>query len=222
MARLTFHKPPFESVLSAELLWAAAVVADRKNNGEYIKSVVLSDDGSYVVKYSNRDLIKQVIKSGGFEITEQDLELGRLARDWFQKELLVKTLKGDLSNFEEALLKACQVEEFSNVGHGYEIAIIASQIKAYHAGIKTLEALSDADLSPMAAVGSRVNAHVEVIKSVYSRNYNVYFVTGKTDTKHLVFFSYREKLKPEQTVSISGTVKGFRENTTQLNRVKVV
>lgn len=222
MARQTFRKPAFASIIDAELMWATAVVADRKNNGEYVKTVVLSDDGSYVVKYSNRDIIKQVIKAGGAEITAQDIEFGKQIRSWHQKNLLIKILKGPLSDFDEAVNRTCGIDEFSNFDHVYEVAIMASQIKAYRAGVKLEEAMGTVKQEPMADIGEKVNTKVKVIKTIYSKNYGVYFITGVSDTDHMVMFSYRDKLSLDADYCIRGNVKQFLGNVTQLNRVKVV
>ena len=222
MTRQTFRKPAFASVVSADLMWATAVVADRKNNGDYIKTVVLSDDGSYVVKLSNRDIIKQVIKSGGTEITAQDIELGKQIRSWHQKNLLIKILKAPLSDFDEAVNRMCGIEEFSNFDHVYEIAILASQIKAYRAGVKLEEAMGTIKQEPIADIGTKINTKIRVIKHIYSRNYGVYFITGVSDTDHMVMFSYRDKLALDADYYIRGNVKRFMGDVTQLNRVKVV
>lgn len=220
MARQPHRK--FASVVSADLMWATAVVADRKNNGEYIKAVILSDDRSYVVKNSNRDIIRQVITSGGTEITAQDIELGKQIRSWHQKNLLIKILKGPLSDFEEAVNRMCGVEEFSNFDHVYEVAILASQIKAYRTGVKLDEAKSTVKQEPIADIGEKVSTKVRVIKNIYSKNYGVYFITGVSDTDHMVMFSYRDKLSLDADYHIRGNVKRFMGDVTQLNRVKVV
>jgi len=60
-----------------------------------------------------------------------------------------------------------------------------------------------------------------VIRVVYSTNYNVYFVTAKTDTNHMVFFSYRERLAVDSEIDFRGTVKAHRPDATQLNRVRL-
>jgi hypothetical protein len=61
-----------------------------------------------------------------------------------------------------------------------------------------------------------------VVKSVYSQNYGVYFITGVTASRQAVFFSFRERLAKGHQCRIRGTVKAHRENSTQLNRVRMV
>jgi hypothetical protein len=57
---------------------------------------------------------------------------------------------------------------------------------------------------------------------VFSQQWNVFFVTGITSSDQVVFFSYREAIPAGTTIVAQGTVKAHRDNSTQLNRVKVV
>jgi len=56
---------------------------------------------------------------------------------------------------------------------------------------------------------------------MYSQNFGVYFITAVTADRHAVFFSYRERLANGHQCRIRGTVKAHRENSTQLNRVRI-
>jgi hypothetical protein len=48
------------------------------------------------------------------------------------------------------------------------------------------------------------------------------FVTGITSDDQVVFFAYKSELPVGKMFDIYGTVKAQRDNTTQLNRVKVL
>ena len=104
----------------------------------------------------------------------------------------------------------------------YEIALVTSQIRAWREGTRMEAVLEDVDRTPVAAVGERVQLDVTVVKAVYSTNYNVYFITAKTDHNQMVFFSYRERLPVGDRREIKGSVKAHRPDATQLNRVRVV
>ena len=82
--------------------------------------------------------------------------------------------------------------------------------------------MEDVIKTPVAAVGERVQLNVEVVKAVFSANYNVYFITAKTDGHQMVFFSYREKLPVGEFRTIKGHVKAHRPDATQLNRVRII
>jgi hypothetical protein len=84
------------------------------------------------------------------------------------------------------------------------------------------QVMADVDTTPVAPVGEKVQLNVEVVKSVYSANYNVYFITAKTDGHQMVFFSYRERIQTGSWIMIRGSVKAHRQDATQLNRVKVL
>jgi len=68
----------------------------------------------------------------------------------------------------------------------------------------------------------RVTANIEVLKCVFSQKWNVYFVTAITDKDQSIFFSYKQDVSPGTILSIKGNVKRQDNNTTQLNRVKVL
>jgi hypothetical protein len=210
----------FASVVSAEVLWAAAVVADRINNGDYIKHDELSEDGAQVIRRSNRDIIRDILNANGPEITSLDFEIGRNAREWHSKNLVIKSLRGDLSEFEHALNNAVNLEEFYNSINKFEVAVVASQIRSYHIGIKEEAVREDVDRTPLAAVGTKVQIIADVVKTVFSRNYGVHFITAKTTDRKMIFFSFREKL--QGTITAVGTVKAHRADATQLNRVRLV
>lgn len=213
-------KPSFASVVSADVLWAAAAVADRINGGDYVKHAEISEDGVHVVRHSNRDIIRDVLNAKGPEITNEDFETGRSAREWHSKNLVIKSLRGPLSEFEQYLSNAIKIEEFYNSDHKFEVAVVASQIKSYQQGIRHEEIMQDIDHSPLAKIGDKVEVTAEVIKAVFSRNFGVHFITAKTEDRKMIFFSYRERLAG--TVSLKGTVKAHRPDATQLNRVRLV
>jgi hypothetical protein len=154
-------------------------------------------------------------------ITDSDRELGRRARDYVSKQILVKALKGTLSEFEQSLQRAVAMTEFDEWTSRVELAIVASQIRAYEQAVQLEAAMEGISTEPVAAVGAKVDTDVTVVKSVYSQNYGVYFITGVTADKRAVFFSYRERLANGHQCRIRGTVKAHRENSTQLNRVRI-
>ena len=155
-------------------------------------------------------------------ITAGDLDTGRAALDYVRKTLVMKGLRGSLSDFDQALSRVVEMEEFMTGADRYEIALVTSQIRAWREGTRMEAVLEDVDRTPVAAVGDKVQLNVQVVKAVYSTNYNVYFITAKTTSNQMVFFSYREKLPVGEHREIKGSVKAHRADATQLNRVRVV
>ena len=223
------RKPRSQSddvVVSADKIWAAAAYADRVNGGEYRKEPeyrVLADGriSDEVVRQANKIHMWNAITDTS-RITPADMETGRLALDYVRKSLVIKGLKGTLSEFDQALSHVVEMEQFLTGVDRYEIALVTSQIRAWREGTRMEAVLEDVDRTPVAAIGERVQLDVTVVKAVYSTNYNVYFITAKTDNNQMVFFSYRERLPVGDRREIKGSVKAHRADATQLNRVRIV
>jgi hypothetical protein len=154
-------------------------------------------------------------------ITDTDRDTGRAALDYVRRNLVIKGLKGNMSDFDQALSRVVEMTEFMTGADRYEIALVTSQIRAFREGTRIEAVMDDVNRAPLADVGAKVSGHAQVVKSVFSQNYNVYFVTAKTDSNHMVFFSYRERLAVDSEIDFRGTVKAHRPDATQLNRVRL-
>ena len=220
-ARKAQMKPvQLATVLGSEVMWAVAAYADRVNGGVYVRETVNNGE---VNQTRNRDIIREEVQRGLSNVTEADFELGREARAWHRGRIVMKSLKGQpLSDFERSLQDVVQQEEFSNRTDALAIAIVASQIASYRKGLAAEQMVASVDHSPLAAVGTKVAVDAVVVRSVYSQNYNVHFVTARTQCNRLVFFSFREGLDADTPIRVRGTVKAHRPDSTQLNRVKLV
>lgn len=221
-------KAPEHSVAwTADVVWAAAATAYRVNGGEYLKDpeYAKDDQGRWtetVLRRRNRDLMHDALR-GQITVTEADRELGTRARDWLSKSIVLKTLKGSfMSEFETACQRMVTLEDFDEYGSRYELALVPSQIKSYEEAVQLETAMAGVRNEPVAAVGEKVDLEITIVKSVYSQNYGVYFITGVTTTRQAVFFSFRERLANGHQCRIRGTVKAHRESSTQLNRVRIV
>lgn len=220
------RQQPGDITAPADVIWAAAAYADRMNGGEYRKEpeYALTETNTYtrnIVRHANRHWMWQAIESRTL-ITEQDRDVGQQARDWVRKRLVMQGLRGNMTEFDQALSRAVEMDEFLTGADRYEIALITSQIRAWREGTRMEAVMDDVDRRPVAAVGEKVQVRCQVIKSVFSTNYNVYFVTAKTDANQMVFFSYREDLAVGRAIEIKGHVKAHRPDATQLNRVRLV
>jgi hypothetical protein len=107
----------------------------------------------------------------------------------------------------------------------YDLAVIASLPSCYERGVvrQTVDQrVNFAQGGLIGTVGKKVSTSIEVLRSVFSQTYNVNFVTGINSDDQVVFFAYKKDLEAGKMYDIYGTVKGHRDNTTQLNRVKVI
>ncbi len=219
------RQQPADAVLSAETVWGAAAHADRLNGGEYRKEreYMVREDGTIsdqVVREPNKIYLWKAIQDQAL-IIDEDRHIGRLALDWLRKSLVMKGLKGNMSDFDQSLSRVVEMTEFMTGADRLEIALVTSQIRAFREGTRIEAVMHDVTRAPLADVGAKVTGHARVIRVVYSTNYNVYFVTAKTDTNHMVFFSYRERLAVDSEIDFRGTVKAHRPDATQLNRVRL-
>ena len=71
-------------------------------------------------------------------------------------------------------------------------------------------------------VKDTVTLNVEIIRCVFSQNWNTWFATAITQDNQAVFFSIRESHDAGTHLTIRGTVKAHKDGSTQLNRVSIL
>lgn len=207
---------------SADQVWAAAAYADRVNGGEYLREPenILNPDGTWQPgRQANKRVLAEALANPDL-VTDADRDTGREAWHWHQGRSMMDGLRGELRDFKKTLFEAVSQTAFLSTETMY-MAVIASQIRAWRQGVVEEQARDDVASGYLAPVGTKVQATVTVIRSVYSQNYGVFFVTAKTDSRHMVFFSYRDRLESGHQCGIIGTVKAHRDDSTQLNRVRM-
>jgi hypothetical protein len=199
----------------APLVWAAATAAQRIN-GSYVKLVAEGTQGK-----TNRELVNSLLREPSL-ITEEDYSLAESARTHF-KGLVFKILgQGRLNDFENT---AMLIANKDIIDSNYDIAVLASLPSSYERAVRrdmATQKLRDASGGVFGSAGDRVVTSVEIVSSNYSQQWAVWFVRAITDKDEPVLFSYREQLESGRKLQIRGTVKGHRDNATQLNRVKII
>jgi hypothetical protein len=208
---------------SADDVWAAAAYADRVNGGFYLREQenIINEDGTWQPgRQANKRLLAEALANPDL-VTDEDRDTGREAWHWHQGRCMLDGLRGQLGDFRKTLFTAVSQTAFLST-ETMHMAVIASQIRAWRQGVMEEQARDDVARGYLADVGAKVRAGITVIRSVFSQNYNVFFVTAKTDSRHIVFFSYRDPMNPGLQCEIAGTVKAHRDDSTQLNRVKVL
>ena len=206
--------------LNADDVWAAACQAQR-TNGAYVKLSVLTESDKSQNKLSNRQIIESLMVDTTL-ITDLDREQGLKVRAFYQAYTF-KILQGKhLNEFDNNAMVISNRDVITNT---YDLAVIASLPSCYERGVKRQtvdQRVNFATGGLIGAVGKKVSTSVEVLRSVFSQTYNVNFVTGINSDDQVVFFAYKKDLEAGKMYDIYGTVKGHRDNTTQLNRVKVI
>ena len=205
---------------NADDVWSAACAAQRIN-GSYIKLSVVSDSDPATTKLSNRMVVEQLLAdlSG---ITDEDREQGVKVRAFYQAYTF-KILQGkQLSEFDNTAMLIANREVITG---NYDVAVIASLPSCYERGVVRQSADQRVNFATGGYIGKandKVTTSIEVLKSIFSMKWNTNYVTGITSDDQVVFFAYKEALDIGVVLNITGTVKAHRDNSTQLNRVKVI
>jgi hypothetical protein len=218
--------------LDADTVWSAACAAQRIN-GEYVKMVTsyatndeslpnsLEQAASTETKRTNRQIIDMLLADTS-QITDADRVQAEAVRKYY-KAFTFKILQGKmLSEFDN---NAMVISNRDVIESNYDVAVIASLPASYERAVKRdnlNRKIDSASGGFVGRVGDKVKLTVEVVRSVFSQQWNVFFITGITTDDQPVFFSYRETIPTGKTIVAQGTVKAHRDNSTQLNRVKLV
>ncbi len=199
----------------ADDVWSAACAAQRIN-GAYLKMI---EEGKNVE--TNRQIVDRFVADTS-NITAADREQGEAVRKYY-KGLTFKILKGiKLSDFDNT---AMTIANRDTIESNYDVAVIASLPSCYLRGVQRDSINNRIDRANGGFIsfpGNKVKLSIEVLKANYSQQWGVYFNTGITPEDEVVFFSFKRDLPIGEVITIEGTVKAHRDNSTQLNRVKVV
>ncbi len=205
---------------NANDVWGASAAAQRINNA-YLKSIPVDENYQPVEGVqTNRQIIDTFLANTDL-ISQADRDEGENIRTYY-KGLTFKILQGiKLNDFDNTAMTIANRDTIESM---YDVAVIASLPSCYIRAKARDDAnarVRDADGGFISSPGNKVTLDIEVVKCIYSRNYNTYFVTGITDKNQAVFFSYKDGMNAGKRIKIAGTVKAHRDDSTQLNRVKV-
>lgn len=219
------RKPVEQVKYPTDLVFAAACAAQR-HNGDYLKEdVVKYDEINNTVEVQvvcNKKLIREFL-DGRRNISDIDREQGLKVRAHYQGLTFKILQEKHISDFDRVALNLAEGETVEGF---YALAIAASLPSCYERAVvrtKNEARINFAQGGYVGILGDKVELDVEVMKVVYSMNYNVYFVTCVTSNNQAVFFSFARKVEVGTKMKIKGTVKKHTaDNSTQLNRVKVI
>ena len=212
---------------AVENVWAAACAAQRIN-GEYLKEGrnIMGEQGEVLsTTPRNRDVMLQFLHHPECLLPE-DIAQGAECQNFLRNDLTFRALKGQLNDFDQSTQKVLAVtDRFFPQQHRYELAVIACLPQSHLRSMARQEQqarLKKATGGTFGSVGDKVGMDVEVVSASYSQNFNIYWVNAVNDADQPVFFSYKVALRAGDRHTITGTVKGYRDGKTQLNRVKIV
>ena len=199
----------------ADDVWSAACAAQRIN-GSYVKYVPEGEQGE-----TNRQIIDNFLANTDL-ITQADREQGQLVRKYY-KGLTFKILQGKkLNDFDNTAMVIANRDVIENA---YDVAVIASLPSCYERAVQrdTINRkLENASGGFIGRVGDKVKVNVEVVRCTFSQQWMTHFVSGVTTDDQAVFFAHKQPINIGKLIVAQGTVKAHRDNSTQLNRVKVI
>jgi hypothetical protein len=198
--------------LSTDQVFAAACAAQRIN-GEYVKATG--------IKKTNRQITEELLQDPT-QITVDDRIQGENMRKYF-KGLTFKVIEGkQLSDFSKNVLEIVTNDIITST---YQLAVTVSLPQTYQNASKrdTIDRrINFARGGYAGVVGEKVTLNIEVLKQLWSNNYNTWYLTGITQEDQVVFFAHRNQYDIGTHLTITGTVKSQRETSTQLTRVRVM
>jgi hypothetical protein len=206
---------------SVDVVFAAAAAAHRVQNGAYVKSSSPRwDDQSKqsVPIRSNRDIMIGFLQSQD-QITPQDRELGSKIQLYYQTFSFRILSEAKISDFDRGIMTVASGEHVVPRDFGWA-AYSPLGYERYVNKQRIDERLAECDPTPLTAIGERVTVTGQVVRSYYSQNYGVYFITVITDDGKAVSCSSRSDIT-DQAVTITGTVKGYRDSVAQLSRPRI-
>jgi hypothetical protein len=206
-------------LIPADLAWSAACAAYRINQG-YFKKPELNEQGK-IVRPTNREIV-QLALSNMTMITDADREQADRCHTYMAQSVTLQALKSELSEWARITAQVCEQTEITS---SYHLSVITAMPHSYAQQMQRESV--DARLrrcKPGVAgqPGDRITVTAEVVRNQYSGKYNTWFVSAITENNCAVHFAYRESVKSNSTVTITGAVKRHTDHSTQLNRVKLV
>jgi hypothetical protein len=201
--------------LSTDDVFAAACTAQRIN-GSYVKASGPDPD-----QKTNRLLAEGALKDQTL-ITDEDRAQGELVRKYY-KGLTFKVIEGKtMSDFAK---NALEIASNDVVTSTYQLAVVVSLPQSYEKASKRDDVDRRIRFAQGGFVGNladKVTLNIEIVKQLWSNNYNIWYLTGITTEDQVVFFAHRTQYDIGTHLTIQGVVKSQRDNSTQLNRVKVL
>jgi hypothetical protein len=201
--------------LSTDDVFAAACMAQRIN-GSYVKVSGPDPD-----QKTNRQLAEEALRDQTL-ITDEDRAQGELVRKYY-KGLTFKVIEGKImSDFAK---NALEIASNDVVTSTYQLAVVVSLPQSYEKASKRDDVDRRIRFAQGGFVGNiadKVTLNIEIVKQLWSNNYNTWYLTGITTEDQVVFFAHKTQYDIGTMLTIQGVVKGQRETSTQLSRVKVL
>jgi hypothetical protein len=210
--------------------WALVAMADRVNNGQYVKFPEFDPENGMVKVRPNREIIKDQLTLGLVNITEADREFAQQMADHFQG-LAFSALTQKLNDFDQRIMNfITQAEVDAGLGMAYLACMAVRYRREIDRDRKAEELLSvTATTTHQGSVGQHLRLRVRVIAKFAGKVF-AGSVVRATDGTNLYFWTSSKLVDlwpdaPEE-FEIVGIVKAHGEDRdnnaeTRLTRVKI-
>lgn len=168
---------------------------------------------------ATKTVLSELVKNGTTP-DPADLDSAEALRGYFQQKLMLKALKTPLGDFDQNIVDLLS-QDTVELKRGIPYGMYTFVTDYYLRELKQDQILESANLisEHMGTVGKRIDMEFTTTKSVYSRQYNIYFISAVMNGNQIMF-AYKERLNSGDTYTAKGTVKAHRDNgVTQFNRV---
>jgi hypothetical protein len=206
-------------------VFAAACAAQRLNKGFFKEDFYRNMPGGKSERVlANKNLTVELLKDRAYLVTDRDREEAEAVRGYWQLKLF-SVLADTAGPYEKSAVEVAGRESVFE-SEWFKAGLIASLPSGYERGVRmdrVNEIKEEAKFCGEYAgpVGGRVEGTVLILNCVYSKTYEMYYVTGKVG-KNLVMFASKTKVTEDAEFQIKGRIKQHRDgNVTQLNYVKL-
>ena len=211
--------------------WSLVAMADRVNEGMYIKFPEFDQDTGVVAKHPNRELIKTQLALGCPNVTETDRQFGQAMHDHFQG-IAFKALSERLNEFDQKIMNFITQDEVdTTMGMAY-LACMAVRYRRELAKETKNEVLLRVGGTSIhqGSIDQHLRLRLQVMSKFEGRAFPGSVVRA-TDGSNLYFWTSSKMIDmwpdaPEE-FEIVGVVKNHQTDRdgnaeTRLTRVKIV
>jgi hypothetical protein len=200
-------------------IWAAAVYAQRINKG-YYKEDEFNADGE-CVREANRTVARNALALGG-KISVEDRSKGAEVRKFISSRLMLTAITKKLTDFQQSLSLAVELDEFVVPQDRMLIGIVNSQIGQYERAMKEEQLTKDYVYGTYGKIKERVDVKLKPVARFWLTDWGTFRYNAITTDGYKTSFYYKDKLEIGDAVKVRGTVTKHTNDTTTINRVKVL
>ena len=196
-------KPRVVFNTTAEKAWAAAMAAQRIN-GRYVKA------GEYVVGADNKPIptnkeVMIALLSAPELITEQDVQQGKQAREWFQGQLF-NLLGGTLNEFMTKAAETAVKEDINVRMDSGMIACLPATWQRASQKERVRDIVTESSSQHVGAITEKIVRMIEVLEIKPGVSFSGWLVTA-TDGHNILRWCSSVQFTAGEAVRIQGKVK---------------